>query len=180
MSQNVIHQRTSPHVGPRSSGQRMSQKTATTGLRHPGPFLAGPYASPRQGSASRRSRSPQVPRSRRSPGSARDPDRERQADARDQGAVGEDRCDQEAGTEEPPRRTGRRKARRGFPAETSPAAFTARARASPSIPGPIARSATGAAPPATCRGRSSGWRAWSPPGGRGCPAAAPRPSTSAP
>ena len=79
----------------------MSSQTATTGLRH---------TRPRPGRAQRHDPDEDRPAGAHDhgephaqgdrPALAPDPDGQRQADARDQRAVGEDRRDQEAGTEE--------------------------------------------------------------------------------
>ena len=95
MSQNVIHQRTSLPYRRRSITTKMSWKTATTGLRHARPDCG--HAQPHSPDEDRPAgahdhRESHVQGDR--PALARDPDRERQADARDQGAVGEDRRDQ--------------------------------------------------------------------------------------
>ena len=145
MSQNVIHQRTSLRYRRRSSHDLDELDDGHDGAQaRQALVLAGPVPHGRDedrpaGAHDHRESHAQGDR----PALARDPDGQRQADARDQGAVGEDRRDQEAGTEEQrTRRTIPRSTGPGVPGGIVCGAFTARARASPSNPGPIASSAT--------------------------------------
>ena len=170
MSQNEIHQRRSLIGRRRSATIPKSWKTATTGLRHMRPRPCGPV---RIAAISIGQPAPTITASPTFRAIARLWHAIQTASARPTLTINVPCARIVVIRRQAPkssaRRTIRRNARPGFPAGSS---------AGPLWPGPgrplaIPARSPGArfdaASPATCPGRSSGWRAGSRPGDRGCP-----------